>query len=123
MKTVKDIFNEEFGELTPINEALNSKQLTFIPVQLTKSDVGKWAIAVGNIFGIKDEKYCNEIEQSFKENLGIETTTGITKAKAVIKQNSTKLIYILYMNNGSTKLMICNSDICKPLDKTIKLTK
>lgn len=116
MRTIDEIVNELDTE--QINEAvLNEKQLIFTPVKTNNKEI-PFGVAVGNIFTIKKEKYCIALESSLKLNFGLEITTGINKAKSVIKQASTKLIYLIYNQN---KVMICNSDVCKALDGT-KLT-
>lgn len=98
-----------------INEAqLDAKKMTFTPVKLQKSSIGTdTAICVGNIFTLKQEKYATQMEASFQQNIGLTVKVGIAKAKSMIKQPTTKLIYLIY---GQNNVMICNSDICKPLD-------
>lgn len=99
-------------DIVEINEgALNTELLTFVPCQATKGEV-KFCVAVGGIFNIKKDKYCKTIEEKLIE-LGLKINTGYASAAKVIKQTSTKLIYIIYNQNN---VMICNSDILKPLD-------
>lgn len=103
---------KQFSDVIEINEAmLNPDMLTFIPCQATKGEV-KYCVAVGNIFNIKKNKYCQTVEENLRQ-LGLNIKTGYDAAAKVIKQASTKLIYIIYNSN---MVMICNSDILKPLD-------
>ena len=103
---------KQFSDVIEINEAmLNPDMLTFIPCQATKGEV-KFCVAVGGIFNIKKNKYCQSVEKHLME-MGLTINTGYEAAAKVIKQASTKLIYIIYNQNH---VMICNSDILKPLD-------
>lgn len=113
MKSIDEIV--ESYEDIQINEAqLDAKKLVFTPVKLKKSSIGQdTAICVGNIFTTKQEKYATQLEASLTQNLGLTIKVGIAKAKSMIKQPTTKLIYLIYAQNN---VMICNSDICKPLD-------
>ena len=103
---------KQFSDVIEINEAmLNPDMLAFIPCQATKGEV-KFCVAVGGIFNIKKNKYCQSVEKHLME-MGLTINTGYEAAAKVIKQASTKLIYIIYNQNH---VMICNSDILKPLD-------
>ena len=103
---------KQFSDVIEINEAmLNPVMLTFILCQATKGEV-KFCVAVGGIFNIKKNKYCQSVEKHLME-MGLTINTGYEAAAKVIKQASTKLIYIIYNQNH---VMICNSDILKPLD-------
>lgn len=102
----------EFVEDSSINEALlNADQLQFIPCQATKGDV-KYCVAVGNVFNIKKTKYAQNVEEHLKE-LGLNIKTGIAGAQKVVKQASTKLIYVIINSNI---VSIYTADILKPLN-------
>ena len=86
---------KQFSDVIEINEAmLNPDMLTFIPCQATKGEV-KFCVAVGGIFNIKKNKYCQTVEKHLME-MGLKINTGYEAAAKVIKQASTKLIYIIY---------------------------
>ena len=86
---------KQFSDVIEINEAmLNPDMLTFIPCQATKGEV-KFCVAVGGIFNIKKNKYCQTVEKHLME-MGLTINTGYEAAAKVIKQASTKLIYIIY---------------------------
>lgn len=105
-----------------INEALDVKKIQFIPVKLSKSNIGvDNAVVVGNEFTLKDEKYATELEKKLTTTIGCQISVGIDKAKDVIQDNTTKLIHIIYNKNNEPTLMICNSNICKPLNNSDKL--
>lgn len=103
-----------------VNEALfDPKKLKFVPCEVKQGKI-KYCTAVGNIFTIKKEKYINAIQKNLLE-FGINIENGLETAKKVIKQASTKLIWIIYPKGDISEAMICNSDILVPLDKSIKL--
>lgn len=103
-----------------VNEALfDPKKLNFIPCEVKQGKI-KYCTAVGNIFTIKKIKYAQQVQKNLIE-FGLKISNGVEAAQKVIKQTSTKLIWIIYPKGDISEAMICNSDILIPLDKSIKL--
>lgn len=103
-----------------VNEALlDPKKLNFVACEVKQGKI-KYCTAVGGIFTIKKIKYAKQVQQNLIE-LGVKISNGVETAQKVIKQASTKLIWIIYPKGDISEAMICNSDILVPLDKSIKL--
>ena len=102
MKQLVEIVNESL---------LDPNKLKFIPCQATKGDV-KYCVAVGDVFNIKKTKYAQTVEGHLKE-MGLTIKTNIEGAQKVVKQASTKLIYVIINDNV---VSIYTADILKPLN-------
>ena len=57
---------KNFSDIIQITEAiLNPKSLVIRPVKLSKSNIGvDYACTIGNVFNIKDTKYCEMVERN-----------------------------------------------------------